>query len=52
MAVGKIGTPMCKRGAEKNWYRLAATDSRVAAGTEFRAWDQVIEKVDTFRYLE
>ena len=30
---------------------IYATAYQVAAGTEFWSWDQVLEKVDTFKYL-
>ena len=52
MAAGNLGTKMCKIGAERKRRRLTATSSRVAAGTEVLAQEQVIEKVDTFKYLD
>ena len=52
MVVGHLGTIIWNRGAEKRRHPLAATPAQLEAGTEFRAQDQVIEKVETFKYLE
>ena len=52
MAVGHLCTVMCKRGAGLKRRRLAATAAQVLSGTYFWAQEQVLEKVDTFNYLE
>ena len=52
MVVRHLGTIMWNRGAEQRLHPLAATSSQLAAGTEFRAQDQVLEKVETFKYME
>ena len=51
--MGKLGTALCKRGTEKKRKRrrLPSTAAWVAAGTEFRALNQVLEKVITLNYL-
>ena len=51
ISAGHIGTTMCKIGGKRNHHHLAATDAHIAAGTEFRANDQVLEKLDTFNEL-
>ena len=51
MAAGHLGTAMCKIGSEKKHRRLAATVNRLEVGTEFQTRDQVLEKVDIFKYL-
>ena len=51
IAKGNLGTAICKIGAGQKLCRLAATDARVAAGAEFRAQYQVLEKFDSFKYL-
>ena len=51
MAAGHLGTTMFKSGGKRKHHHLAATAAQVEAGTEFRAQDQVLEKLDTFNYL-
>ena len=51
ITVGHLGTARCKRRAEKRRHRLSPTVARVATGTEFQERDQVIENLDTFKYL-
>ena len=51
MVSGHLGTTMCKSGGKLNYHHLSATAVQVAAGTEFQAEDQVLEKLDTFNYL-
>ena len=51
LAAGHLGTAMCLRGSEWKHRRLAAADAQEAARTEFRAWDHVLERVETFKYL-
>ena len=48
MAAGHLGTTMFKRGGNCKHHHLSATASQVEAGTEFRAQDQVLEKLDTY----
>ena len=52
MAVGHLGTIMFKSGGKRKHHHLAATAAQVEAGTEFWAQDQVLENLDTFKYLE
>ena len=51
MTEGHIGATMCKSGVNRNHHHLASTVAQVTAGTEFRAQDEVPEKLDTFNYL-
>ena len=51
MAAGHLGTTMFKSGGKRKHHHLAATAAQVEAGTEFRAQNQVLEKLDTFNYL-
>ena len=51
MVAGHLGTTMCKIGVKRNHHHLSATAFQVAAGTEFQAEDQVLEKLDTLNYL-
>ena len=51
MAVGHLGTAMCKRGAEQKRRYLAINTIHLEVVMEFRARDQVLENVDTFKYL-
>ena len=52
MVTGHLRTVMRKKGAEQKRCHLAATATRVEVGTEFQARDQVLEKVETLRYLD
>ena len=45
------GNEMCRREVEQKCFRIAANAAQVASGTDLRACDQVLEKVDTFKYL-
>ena len=51
MASGHLGITMCKNGGKRKHHHLPATAAQLAAGTEFRVQDQVLEKLDTFNYL-
>ena len=35
----------------KKFFRIAASAAWLDTGTEFLVWDQVLENVDTFKYL-
>ena len=49
--MGHFVTTMCRRGVKCKHHHLAVTDAQVSAGTEFRAQYQVLEQLDTFKYL-
>ena len=51
MAVGHLVNAVFKIGVEQNCHRLSAIAIRVAAVVDFGAWEQVLEKVDTFNCL-
>ena len=42
---------MCRRGAEQKSHRIDANNDRVSSGMELKARDQILEKVDEFKYL-
>ena len=50
-ASGHLDIEMCSRMAVRKRHRLSANSARVAAGTEFWARDQVLDKLDTFKTL-
>ena len=52
LATGHLGTKIYRRGVERKCLRIAANVTWVVSGTEFRARDQVLEKVYTFKYLD
>ena len=47
-----LGTTMWERGSEWKHRNLAATASHIEAITEFWVWNQVLDKVDTFKYMD
>ena len=49
MSDGHLGTAMRKMGTEKKRCRIAVTNTQVESGKEFRAQDQVLENMDTFK---
>ena len=51
MSEGHLVTTMCKSGGDLNHHHTAATAAHLEAGMEFRAQDEVLEKLDTFNYL-
>ena len=51
IAAGHLGNKMFKRGAEQKRHRLAATYAQAVAGKDFLEQDQILENVDTFKYL-
>ena len=51
MLARHLGTAMCKRWSEQKRRRLATTNARSAAGMELQARYQLIEKLDTFKYM-
>ena len=52
LAAGHLGTAICLKGAEWKRRRLAAAAAQEAAGTEFRAQDHVLERLETVKYLD
>ena len=52
MAAEHLGTTICKSGVKRNHHHIAATAAQITAGTDFQAQDQVLEKLDTFNYLD
>ena len=51
LAARHIGTKNCMRDAELMCRCISANDGRLAAGMEFQDNDQVLEKVNTFKYM-
>ena len=50
IAARHLGTTMIKSGGKRNHHHLAATAAQIEADTEFRAQNQVLEKLDTFNF--
>ena len=50
-AVRHLRNKMCRRGAERKRRHLDANAARLAAEKEFQSYDQIIDKVDTFKYF-
>ena len=46
-----LSTEICRRGSEQKRHRIGVNDVQVAAGTLFYARNQIVEKVDTLKYL-
>ena len=49
IAAVHLGTVMFKRGADRNRRRIATTAVKLAAGTEFLAHENVLDKVNNFK---
>ena len=41
---------MCRREAEQKLCHFAVNAARVSEGAEFRVYDQILDKMDTFKY--
>ena len=51
MSSGHLGITMWKSGGKRKHHHLDFIAAQLAAGTEFRAQDQVLEKLYMFNYL-
>ena len=52
LVAGNLGNEFFRRGGNRNYRRIATIFIQIVTGTEFRAQDQVLEKVKTFKYLD
>ena len=52
MAEGQLGTKMFRRETEQKHLHLVAIYNWMVTGMKFRAQDQFLETVDTFKYLD
>ena len=50
LAVGHLSNKMCRREAEQKLCHFAVNAARVSEGAEFRVYDQILDKMDTFKY--
>ena len=49
-SAGHLVTKMSRRGADQKSHRIDANNDRVSSGMELKARDQILEKVDEFKY--
>ena len=52
MLARHLGTTILNRVSELKHRHLASTTTQIEATTEFWVWNQVLEKLDTFKYLD
>ena len=51
LAAGNLCTKMCRMGVDKKRHSLAANYTQLSTRVEFRDQEQVLNKVDTSKYL-